>query len=254
MSEEEIIEKKHKKWHQKWWGITILFVFSVLILYVGAFIYELVSLVEAQNQLLVDSMNQQDLQQNVSISTRDFVEIPNAAYFGPANANIVIVEFSDFQCPFCKEAYPILKNIRQEYATTVKIIYRDFPNLLNHPDALNAAMAANCANEQGKFAAYHDLLFENQSDLTLENLKSLAQIVGLETIKFNQCLDAKKYLGKVQIDLQDGAKLGIQGTPTFFINGISVEGVIAYDQFKLAIESLEQAEEANIKMQNLNNQ
>ncbi|OGY42544.1 MAG: hypothetical protein A2Y82_04250 [Candidatus Buchananbacteria bacterium RBG_13_36_9] len=250
MSEEQILEKKPKKWHQRWWGLVVLFVFSICILYVGAFIYELVSLVEAQNQIYVDSLIQPDFQQSVSSSIRDTIEIANAPFLGPAQAEIVIVEFSDFQCPFCKEAYPILKDIRQDYAQTVKIIYRDFPNILNHPDALNAALAVNCANDQNKFAVYHDLLFENQSDLSLENLKSLAQIAGLETIKFNQCLDEQKYLGKVQIDLQDGAKLGVQGTPTFYLNGIRVDGVIPYDQLKLVIESIKQAQAADI----LNNQ
>jgi len=133
-----------------------------------------------------------------------------------------------------------LKKISQEYQTTVKIIYRDIPNLINHPDALNASLAADCAAEQKKFWEYHDLLFDNQADLSLENLKLLAAKLNLNMSQFDQCLDSQKYLSEVQNDLQDGLQLGITGTPTFFINGAKVAGVIPYETFKLVIEKLKQ--------------
>ncbi|MCX6746500.1 MAG: DsbA family protein [Candidatus Parcubacteria bacterium] len=237
----EKIKAKQKKWHQRWWGILILIIVGIFITYVGAFIYQVVSLVETQNQLLAQSYNASSLDDSSlrnSINIRSMVEIPEAPYFGPVQANVVIVEFSDFQCPYSKEAYPILKRIRSEYKDAVKIIYRDFPNFNIHPDALNSALAANCAFEQNKFEPYHDLLFENQDNLSLDNLKNLATEIGLEMTQFNQCLDSNKYLAKIQNDLQDGLKFGINGTPTFFINGSLVAGVIPYDSLKSAINIL----------------
>lgn len=238
-------KKTEKKWHQKWWGIVVLLVFTALILYIGTFIYQVVSLVEAQNQLLANSYNAGSSDGASAINSRDLLEKKDAPYFGPANAKIVIVEFSDWQCPYCQEAYPILKRIGQEYKDSVKIIYRDFPNLANHPDALNAALAANCAFEQNKFAVYHDLLFDNQANLSLENLKNLAQSGGLDLAIFNQCLVSQKYLTKIQNDLQEGIKFELTGTPTFFINGYKVAGVIPYDTLKAVIGELQKADLQN---------
>jgi protein-disulfide isomerase len=237
--------KKDKKWHQKWWGIVVLLVFTALILYIGTFIYQVVSLVEAQNQLLADSYNAGSSDGASAINSRDLLEKKDAPYFGLASAKIVIVEFSDFQCPYCQQAYPILKRIRQEYKDSVKIIYRDFPNLVNHPDALNAALAVNCAFEQSKFVVYHDLLFDNQANLSVENLKNLAQVAGLDLATFDQCLDSQKYLTKIQNDLQEGVKFELTGTPTFFINGFKIAGVIPYDTLKAVIEELLKADLQN---------
>jgi len=251
MTELEKIGKKPKKWHQKWWGVIFLLFVALVILYAASFIYQVVTLVEAQNQLsLQNYSNNQDV--SLSTSLRNIVENPEAPYWGPAAAKIVIVEFSDFGCPYCKEADPILKRIRQEYQDYVRIIYRHFPNLAAHANALKAALASECAAEQDKFWPYQDLLFANQDNLAVENLNLIALNVGLDTTQFAQCLDSQKYLAKVQNDMQDGLKLGINGTPTYFINGIKVPGVIPYDAFKTVIEKLKQIEDLNSKSQSPN--
>jgi protein-disulfide isomerase len=239
MANEDKKAKKLRKWHQKWWGIIFLLLLSVGLLYVGMFIYQLVILVEAQTQI---NLQNPDFSSSASTGTiaRSFIETKDDPFLGIEKADIVIVEFSDFQCPFSKEVYPTLKQISQEYQTSVKIIYRDIPNLTNHPDAANAALAADCAFEQKKFWEYHDLLFDNQADLSLVNLKQLAAKLNLNMAQFNQCLDSRQYLSEVQNDLQDGLQLGITGTPTFFINGAKVAGVIPYETFKLIIEKLKQ--------------
>ncbi|MFA5187738.1 MAG: DsbA family protein [Patescibacteria group bacterium] len=242
MAQTETSENKPKKWHQKWWGIFFLFGLAIMILYVAAFVFQFISLVDAQNQLANKYATALPSQ---AIDLKDIIETPYSVYSGPLDAGIVIVEFSDFQCPYCKEAYPIIKSIRQEYAASVKIIYRDFPNLAIHPNALNAALAGKCANEQNNFWPYHDLLFENQSDLSLENLKSLAVNAGLDQVQFNQCLDSQKYLAEIQNDLQAAQTLELAGTPAFFINGSKVEGVIPYDSFKSIIEQIKQQELSN---------
>ena len=180
---------------------------------------------------------------NSGLNFREMLETTDDPYFGFQQAELVIVEFADFQCPFCKEAYLTVKKIREEYQDRVKIIYRDLPDLTSHPDALNAAIAAECADEQGRFWPYHDKLFANQNNLTVENLKLLATQSGLNLSQFNQCLDNNKYAAEVQNDLQDGLKFGIIGTPTFFINGNKVPGNIPYETFKAIIEKILQGQD-----------
>jgi len=237
MPTEEKNIKKHKKWHQKWWGILFLFIVAVLFFYFGVFVYQLVYLVEAQNKIFYQNF---DLSQpsGANDSFRNLIEVTTDPYWGPKDAKVVIVEFVDFQCPYCKEAYPVLKKIKQNYQNSVKFIFRDFPNIAGHPDALNAALAGRCAEEQNKFWQMHDLMFGNQSDLSADNLNLMAQSAGLDLTMFNQCFASQKYLSKIQSDLQDGIKFGLNGTPTFFINGNMVAGVIPYDSLKLAIDNL----------------
>jgi len=239
MASEDKMAKKLRKWHQKWWGIIFLLLLSVGLLYVGTFIYQLIIIVEANSQVNLQNPDFSTATSSGS-GSRSSIESKDDPFLGSENADIVIVEFSDFQCPFSKEVYPALKQISQEYQTSVKIIYRDIPNIINHPDALNASLAANCAFEQKKFWEYHDLLFDNQADLSVENLKQLAAKLNLNMAQFNQCLDSQQYLSEVQNDLQDGLQLGITGTPTFFFNGVKVAGVIPYESFKLIIEKLKQ--------------
>jgi len=249
MTEIEKIEKKPKKWHQKWWGVIFLIFVALVVLYIAGFIYQVVTLVEAQNQL-----NSQNFGNNqgtsLSASLRNIVEAPGSPSWGAQDAKIVIVEFSDFQCPYCQEAAPIIKRIRQEDQDFVKIIYRHFPNLAAHQNALNAALASECAAEQNQFWPYQDLLFANQDNLAAENLNLIALNVGLDTTQFAQCLDSQKYLAKVQNDMQDGLRLGINGTPTFYINGIKAPGVISYQDLKTVIDKLIQVLNSNNQISN----
>jgi len=239
MAEEKKIEHKYKKWHQKWWGILFLIIIAILVIYTADFIYQIFAYVEDQN--LASSQNFDISQQTQpTVDIRSIIENANDPYWGPKDAKIVIVEFSDFQCPFSEEAYPIMKKIRQEYQNSVKFIYRDFPNLLNHPNALDAALAGRCAAEQNKFWQMHDLMFENQANLSTDNLKLMAQNAGLDSSQFDQCLDSQKYVTNIQADMQAGANFGLNGTPTFFINGVKIVGVIPYDSLVSAILKLEE--------------
>jgi protein-disulfide isomerase len=160
---------------------------------------------------------------------------------GSPNAKVTIVEFSDFQCPFCARfAAQTLPQIEEKYIKTgkVKLVYRDFP-LNFHQYAQKAAEAAECADEQGKFWEYHDILFQKQSEWATvgeSKFKEYAQQLGLNTQKFNQCLDSGKYANEVQKDYNDGLKYGVSGTPTFFINGIKVVGAQPYSVFEQIIE------------------
>jgi protein-disulfide isomerase len=154
-----------------------------------------------------------------------------ARVLGNADAPVTIVEFSDYQCPFCKRALPVLKEILAKYPGKVRLAYRDFPLGSIHPRAEAAAEASRCAGEQGRFWPYHDLLFEQQTKLDDASLVGYARQLGLDAPRFEQCLKSHKYRAAVQQDLQKGEQLGISGTPAFFINGIPLMGARPLSSF-----------------------
>ncbi|MDO8634319.1 MAG: DsbA family protein [archaeon] len=137
---------------------------------------------------------------------------------GNESAKATIVEFSDFQCPACGDAFKTLKVLFPEYSDRVKFVYKDFPLTQIHPYAQKAAEAGQCALEQGKFWEMHDKMFENQLRLSVADLKTYASEIGLETEPFNSCLDTAKMAGRVSSDASLGLRLGVNGTPTFYIN------------------------------------
>jgi protein-disulfide isomerase len=156
---------------------------------------------------------------------------------GPANAPVEIIEFSDYQCPYCERAYPTVQQILRTYGDKVKFIYRDFPLSSLHPYAQKAAEAAECAGEQGKYWEMHDKLFENQGALDVPSLKQYAADLGLDTAAFNSCLDNGDMASEVQNDFNDGQAAGVSGTPTFFINGKMLVGAQPFDAFKAVIDA-----------------
>jgi protein-disulfide isomerase len=154
---------------------------------------------------------------------------------GPQDAPVTIVEFGDFQCPYCGRSEDTLKQLRTKYGDKIKLVYMDFP-LPMHANALDAAKAARCANEQGKFWPYHDQLFANQTKLAPADLKNYAKQVGLNTAKFDSCFDKAKYEAGVRQDVQEGQKLGLDGTPSFFINGRPMVGALPVTTFEQVID------------------
>ena len=157
---------------------------------------------------------------------------------GMKNAPVTIIEFSDFQCPFCERFFTqTLPLIEKNYIQTgkVRLVYRDFP-LGFHENAEKAAEAAECADEQGKFWEYHDKIFANQNAIGVSNLKQYAETLGLNMEKFNSCLDSGKMASEVKEDLKDGTKYGVTGTPSFFINGINLVGAQPYSVFEQIIK------------------
>ena len=164
------------------------------------------------------------------------VSVDDDPSLGPATAKVTIVEFGEYQCPYCGKAYETVKQILKDYPDDVRLVYRDFP-LDFHQRAVPAAVAANCAGDQGKYWEFHDLLMDNQQALELENLNAHAKTVGLNMDTFSQCLENPgEHVAEVLKDLEDGKKLGVTGTPAFFINGIFLNGAVPYSQFKDIIE------------------
>ena len=167
---------------------------------------------------------------------------PDDPVIGPAGAPVTIVEFSDFQCPFCQRVAPTLKRVRDAYGDRVRIVWKDFPLTSIHPQAFKAAEAAQCAREQGQFWEYHDRLFGNQQALQVESLKKYAADAGLDAGKFGSCLDTAKYAERVQGQMGVGAALGVNSTPAVFINGRLLTGAQPYETFVAVIdEELERA-------------
>ena len=166
------------------------------------------------------------------------VEVPTegAPIRGAADAPVTIVEFSDFECPFCKQTHPTLKQLLDRYPGKVRLAYRDFPLDSIHPQARRAAEAARCASDQGKFWEYHDVLFTQSPQLALEDLRRYAGQVGLDVTKFDGCLAAGVNKAAVQRDLDEGNRLGITGTPAFFINGRTLTGAQPPEAFTRLIE------------------
>ena len=173
------------------------------------------------------------------------VEIGNLPILGNKDAKVTIVEFSDFQCPFCKSfADGAFEQIKKEYIDTGKIAFafRHLP-LPNHPNAPLAAEAAECANEQDSFWKYHDVLFDSQttwSPLTLEEAKlqfiSYASEMGLNSTAFTSCLDSGTLKDSIAKDVADGQAANVSATPTIFINGQAVIGALPFDAFKTIID------------------
>jgi protein-disulfide isomerase len=154
---------------------------------------------------------------------------------GPTNAPIELVEFSDFQCPFCFRATPTVNQVLSTYGDRIHFVYRHYP-LPNHPNARPAAEAAACAADQGKFWPYHDKLFEDPSKLGQSELKRNAATLGLDTAKFDTCLDSHKQKDVVDADLRAGQEAGVDGTPAFFINGRMISGAQPFEVFKKIID------------------
>ena len=184
--------------------------------------------------ILIFSLIYLSVPRNTSVKD---IEIGNLPPRGDPNASIKIIEFSDFQCPACKASHPIIDRIFQDYQGEVVLYYRYFP-LPMHENSFIAAEAAECANRQGRFWEYHNILFENQDKLDKNNLKKYAENLGLNKEKFNICLDNEETKEIVLIDVNNAKKLNLKGTPTYFINGREFFGANQQEIEKIIEEEL----------------
>jgi protein-disulfide isomerase len=165
------------------------------------------------------------------------VEVGNAPVTGGKEAKVTIVEFSDFQCPFCAKGADLVKDIKKKYGSKVKIAFKNFP-LPFHNHAEQAAVAGLCANEQGAdyFWKYHDEMFANQDSLDAEGLKKMAKKVGLKSDAFDKCLAENRHLAQVKADMEEGKKVKVKSTPTFFVNGKLINGAQPIEVFSEIID------------------
>lgn len=176
------------------------------------------------------------------------VSADNDPFLGPEDAKVTIIEFSDYQCPFCRSFWRgTLNQIKSEYidsGKSVKFVYRDFPLSSIHPLAQKYAEAAECAGDQNRYWEMHDKIFQEQDKLgqgtissyDIGDIKRWAGELGLKTQEFNQCLDSGKYAEEVKKDFDEGAAAGVGGTPTFFINGRATVGAQPFENLKTIID------------------
>lgn len=185
-----------------------------------------------------NTLNNTTLPRPTPAPERVVVGVDDDSVLGKADAPITMIEFSDYECPFCERFYTqTLPQLKTNFIDTgkVKFVFRDYP-LSFHPNSTKAAEAAECSGEQGKYWEYHNALFQHQDALDNNSLKKYAIDLGLDTAAFNKCLDSGVMQEEVQKDFQEGSRLGVRGTPTFFINGTRVVGAQPYDAFKQIID------------------
>jgi protein-disulfide isomerase len=214
-------DKVHDKSSDKKENIAALVIFGIIVLaVVGLF------------------TNWFGLTANNEIATSERLEVPyeNDPVRGNLSAPVTIVVFSDFECPFCKVGEQTLMSVYQKYNGNVAVIFKNFPLTTIHPNAYNSALAAECANEQGKFWEYHDYLFSHNNALSPLELKNYAGDLALDTARFNECFDKQRYAFNVQRDMDVGRQLGISGTPAFFINGRRLSGAQPEIEFTKIID------------------
>jgi protein-disulfide isomerase len=156
---------------------------------------------------------------------------------GPADAPLTLVEYGDYECPYCGEAYPIVKRVQQALGDNLQLVFRNFPLTSAHPHAQQAAEAAESAGAQGKFWEMHDALYEHQTDLATDGLLRIGESIGLDVTTLRNDLASGKFEDRVYEDFMSGARSGVNGTPTFFINGVRYDGSWDYDTLLAVLES-----------------
>ena len=181
------------------------------------------------------------------------VSVGSSPYKGEVNATLTLMEFSDYQCPFCaRHNRDVMPTLISEYIDTgkLKFVMREKPIPALHRNAMNASMAALCAGDQGKYWEMHNLLFENQRELGVENLKAFAGTIGLDTAQYNECLDGEKHKSQISADIRLSDKLGMSGTPGFVVGvtdqndpdkalmSVYIKGAKSLDSFKGTIDEL----------------
>lgn len=235
----EKYKKKLRPWYKKWWGLLLILIILLII-----------SACTASAIYIVKQIKEIQTGKNIIIKEAEVAKITaaidgNGEHYslGLANAPIQIMIFSDYSCPHCRESMPVVYSLAEKYPDDIRLTIRDYPAL--RAQSINLALAAHCAGEQNKFWNMNDELFAQQDNLinvdeaNIDNsLKEIAKKLNLNTTTFNGCLDEKKYLYRLNDDFADAEFLGIEGTPTWFINRYKITGFYPEDNFINLIEGL----------------
>jgi len=228
----------------------ILFILLIIAAYLLGVLVTKVQYLEAGSSLNGNKVANADLEQNAGPTQPTGpvkVDVGHLPPLGDENAPITLVEFSDFQCPFCEAFFTdLLPQIKKEYIDTgkAKLYFRHFPLTSIHPNAQISAEASECANDQGQFWNYHDKLFTSQTEWTpltgeaiTDKLVEYATALGLSADEFRTCLTSNKFADNVNKDIQEGSEAGVDGTPATFINGYLTVGAVPFADFKAAIDA-----------------
>jgi len=232
MAKIEFIKKK-RAWYKKWWGIVLIVLFSCVLTFLPFFFYELNAVIkEIKSGAFIDPAMfaaQAPYDMNELIDER-------SPYLGASDASIVIVEFGDFNCPYCLKATVPIKQVLTKYGDKVKYYWRNYP--ATKESSMEFAIGGVCANKQEKFWIYHDLMFARQGQISLGNFSEIAVQAGLDVDLFNKCRKSSLTLAQVKKDYYAAIDGDVMGTPTFFVNGFKMQGVISVDKWGSIIEQL----------------
>ncbi|MEI7498419.1 MAG: thioredoxin domain-containing protein [Candidatus Falkowbacteria bacterium] len=205
--------KKIKPWYRHWWAMILWFVltFFAIVFIAMAFVF-------------VDAVKKAKSEISIFGDTPRFENTEGVGnyWFGSAKPVVTIVEFADFSCPFSKSSFTKIRELGNKYKGQVKVIYRDFPYISEN--SVELALSARCAGEQGLFWPMHDMLFQNQGITDQTQVLALANQLALDQTRFAKCLTDQKYLPQIKADVADAEKFGIEGAPTWFINGYMIAG------------------------------
>ncbi len=195
-----------------------------------------------QQQVYSGFTSAQGVNQNTEQVDRNVLENGDFPYLGNPNASTTIVVFGDFRCPFTKEAWPILQQLVNQYGYKIKLIFRNFPAESIHPGTTKLSQIGACAQAQGNYWGVHNYLFANQTNLPVNltpgDVAALASANNLDLDKLNKCIDSSAAATKVNRDYADGYRFGVAGTPTFFINGQKIQGVVPFSAWESFVKGL----------------
>ncbi|MDD3778139.1 MAG: thioredoxin domain-containing protein [Patescibacteria group bacterium] len=230
-------KKKLRPWYRKPHGIILIILgIIILLIFIAYFILPLIEYTKKNSQDIENSYNQETAQLFLEAVNR---YNPNS--LGDKDAPVKIIEFGDFACPYCADSYASLKNVREKYKDDIYVVYRDFPL---HDTSVFLSLSARCAGEQGKFWLMHDLFFENQDSFTVSesdliaNMPDIALALNLDESRFTDCVNNQKYFPQIQKDVEDAEYLGIQGTPTWYINNMPLTGSLSVAELEEIVEGI----------------
>ncbi len=222
-------QSTRKSWYKRigWWWLLI----ALLVVWL---VFSWLSQPNLSSEQLSQSLNKPSEGSLPPLSQVQVVSSDDPS-LGPVYAPVTIVEFGDFECPYCRQSYSIIKQLLNKYPDGLRFIYRDYPVSSIHAQALPAAQAANCAYRQNKFWQYHDKLFDWQNELGEDLYLNLAKELGLNVNDFKTCLNDPKITQEIEDDLSVGVSAGVQGTPAWFINNRKVEGALPLEVWEKLI-------------------
>ena len=231
-----LADSYYKKWYKRWWGIIVIFLTILLILFV---IYLTFLVFRDLNYFKQGKMYDRDTgtwftEEQFKINQKDLADLisDDDPWLGTEEPFVTIIAYESFGCPVCKEEQPEISKLISNFSSLIRFIPKDFPNEGMHENVLNAHLAANCANEQGRYWDYRDILYKNQDDFTKTNLKVLAKDMGLNEGEFDLCLDDEVYAKEVRQDFASGVELDVIGTPSYFVNGTLIAGSLTYEKWQ----------------------
>ncbi len=227
-------------WYKSFWKVLIMLVVLFIVL-IGTLLALMVfqEYQRIQQGELPSYLIGADLNQNTNAATGYKPTTGDDPYLGNINATVKIISFEDYQCPFCQRSHEVIKSVIESYPNDVLYVARDFPLETIHQQAFEAAMASECADDQGRYWDYRDLLFENQEYFSQPNtFKDLAEQLGMDTVVFEECLSSEKHRDEVMQDKDEGLLAQVTSTPTFFVNDTKLEGLYSEADWINIIETV----------------